>query len=44
MQKESLVFDIDVDSCGNYVIKVITTDGLPPEEDIELQFTFWKKF
>lgn len=44
MQKESLVFDTDVDSCGNYVIKVITTDGLPPEEDIELQFTFWKKF
>ena len=44
MQKESLVFDIDVDSCGNYVVKVITTDGLPPEEDIELQITFWKKF
>ncbi len=44
MQKESLVFDTDVDSCGNYVIKVITTDGLPPEEGTELQFTFWKKF
>lgn len=44
MKKELLFIKTDVDCCGNYIIKVFTTNGLPPHEDVELEFTFWKKF